>query len=261
MMSKNTFFKTENVSNEKSRYHINGVIGHWGNSTDDILWHIENNKSSELEIFIQSPGGNAFEGLAIHNALVAHSARVTTQVLGAAASAGSLIFMAGDERIMPDNTHLMIHEPTVNVNGKARELREAADFLDGLTNSLVSTYLPRASIDEEQLLHMIRAETWMNAKEAVEYGLATQRVAASGANNLGGDFNARFASLPTAQAKTPIDVDSITSLKDAESCLRESGFSKSKATTMVAKIRRLLQSDSENETAILNTLKSFNAKL
>lgn len=249
------FFNVQNLG-DVAQIQINGIIGDWGNSSIDVIEQIENIGNDEIEILIQSPGGSAFEGIAIHNVLVAHKAKVTTKIIGAAASAASVIFMAGDERIMPKNTHLMIHEPSVVIQGRARDLREAADFLDSITQSLLATYGPRVNMAESDLLGMITAETWMTANEAYNHGFATQTIAANKAVALSNDFLNRFHNLPSSV--TALSLDDIQSIKDFERYLRESGgYSRTTATAIVATARNLLQSDSAQMSAIANVLNKF----
>ena len=255
------FFKVENMDGKKVRIHLNGIIGDWGNASDDVIFMIENQEADEIEVLIQSPGGSAFEGIAIHNALILHPAKVTTRVLGAAASAASIIFMAGDERIMPENTYLMIHEPSLAINGKARELREAADFLDGLTEALLTTYKPRIVIEDEELISLFMKDSWINATDCLEKGFATTVENAMQAVALSQDFTNRFDNLPTNLKNRPISeiVGKINNLKDFENTLRESGCSHQLATALVSKAKTLAQSESEQELdAIHYHLKSFN---
>jgi len=256
------FFKVESIGEDKARININGIVGDWydGNTSMDVLNIIENTRVTDIEVVIQSPGGSAFEGIAIYNALKKHPAKVTTVVLGAAASAASIIFMAGDERIMPSNTWLMIHEPNLMISGKAKELREAADFLDSLTTSLLSTYSPYINIEDDALMDLIVAETWINAADAVVMGFATSINAELKAVALSKDFTSRFENLPNAMNHNTIadTISAIDNIKDFEKVLRESGCSRSMATALVVKAKQLLQSESETDLdSIFNHLTTF----
>ncbi|GEM_PF-1844721 len=256
------FFKVQNFGNGKAKININGIVGDWydGNTSLDVLNVIDNTDADEIEVTIQSPGGSAFEGIAIHNALRQHSAKITTTVLGAAASAGSVIFMAGDERVMPENTLLMIHEPSLNVSGKAKELRDAADFLDSLTETLLSNYSPYVNIDNDELMALIVAETWINATDAKEMGFATTVDEQLQAVALTNDFMSRFDNLPKniCNATVSQTMAKINNMKDLEKVLRESGCSKSLATALVGKAKTLFQSESAADLdSIHNHLSNF----
>ncbi len=129
---------------------------------------------SQLNIHINSKGGSVFEGIAIYSQLKQHSAHKTVYVDGVAASIASVIAMAGDEVIMSDAAMMMIHAAWTIAMGNADDLRKEADNLDKMTESIKQAYLnkPNIKISEEKLNEMINSETWLNAKECIEYGFA-----------------------------------------------------------------------------------------
>lgn len=128
---------------------------------------------STINLHINSPGGSVFEGIAIHNMLKRHQAKINVYVDALAASIASVIAMAGDTIYMPKNSMLMIHNPWTIAMGNAAELRKVADDLDRIANSSKQTYLQKAGdkLTEEKLQEMLDAETWLSADEALEYGL------------------------------------------------------------------------------------------
>lgn len=128
---------------------------------------------SEIHVHINSYGGEVAEGLAIYNRLRDHEAKVTTYCDGFACSAASVVFMAGNERVMSDASLLMIHNAWTRVRGNADELRKQADDLDVITSASKAAYLAHATISEEELSRLMDAETWIAPDEAVEMGLAT----------------------------------------------------------------------------------------
>ena len=115
-----------------------------------------------------------FDALAIYNALRAHGSEITTKTMGVAASAASLVFMAGDKRIMPENTFLMVHNPLTLAYGNAEELRDMADVLDKIGASLVNTYVARSGKSEDEVKAMLAEDTWLNAADAVAAGFADE---------------------------------------------------------------------------------------
>ena len=127
----------------------------------------------EIEVHINSYGGEVAEGLAIYNALRGHTARVKTVCDGLACSIASVIFMAGDERVMRKASLLMIHNAWAYGEGNAAELRKQADDLDAITEASKVAYLSRVSIDAEELTALMDAETWIAPERAVEMGFAT----------------------------------------------------------------------------------------
>lgn len=131
---------------------------------------------SDINLYINSPGGNVFEGLAIHNMLKRHKAKVTVNVDALAASISSVIAMAGDVIRMPSNSMMMIHNALAGMVGNAEELRKMADDLERITNSTKETYLAKSNgkLTEDKLTELMDAETWLSAYEAVQYGLADE---------------------------------------------------------------------------------------
>ncbi|OMD20663.1 Clp protease ClpP [Paenibacillus odorifer] len=128
---------------------------------------------STLNVYINSPGGDVFEGRAIYNMLKRHKAFIRVHIDGLAASIAAYIAMAADELIMPNNAMLMIHNAWMNTSGNAKELREAADMLDKVNLSMRQDFLLRSGdkLDEETLTNLLEAESWLTAQEALDYGL------------------------------------------------------------------------------------------
>lgn len=126
-----------------------------------------------ITVGINSYGGDISEGLAIYNALKRHRAKVTTRCDGFACSIASVVFMAGDERVMADPSMLMIHNGWTCAVGNARELRKAADDIEKMTEASVQIYLQSVDVEEEELRRLMDDETWIAADEAVEMGFAT----------------------------------------------------------------------------------------
>jgi ATP-dependent Clp protease protease subunit len=133
--------------------------------------------SAPVLVTINSPGGDAFEGVAIYNLLREHPARVTTNVLGLAASAASIIAMAGDTIKMGEAAFLMIHSSSGIVVGNQADMREFADLLDTIDASMASLYAARTGKPTSEIVAMMRKETWLTAAEAVKAGFADVAVA------------------------------------------------------------------------------------
>lgn len=131
---------------------------------------------SDLYVHINSYGGEVAEGVAIYNALKSHSAKVTTVCEGFACSIASVVFMAGDERVMRDSSLLMLHNASMCAAGDANDHRKAADDLDVITELSKTAYLNHAKGDltREKLTEIMDAETWVTPEQALEWGLATE---------------------------------------------------------------------------------------
>lgn len=129
---------------------------------------------SVIDVYINSYGGEVAEGLAIYNALKRHKAKIRTHVDGFACSIASVIFMAGDERIMPSTSCLMIHNPWTVTAGNAKELRKQAEDLDVIGECSINAYMEHVNISEDELKELLDNETWLSSKEAVEKAFATE---------------------------------------------------------------------------------------
>lgn len=128
----------------------------------------------KIDLHINSMGGVVFEGIAIFNALKNHKARIVTHIDGVAASMASAIAMVGDEIVMPGNAWIMIHNPNGGAYGGSEDLRKTADLIDGLKRTLVGIYADRTGIDSEVIETLMSEETWMDGKQALDLGFATQ---------------------------------------------------------------------------------------
>lgn len=127
-----------------------------------------------LTISVHSYGGDALAGIAIHNMLARYEGEKTVVVEGIAASAASLIAMAGDRIVMPANAFLMIHEAWGIAIGGADTLRGQADLLEMISASYRRTYAARSGKDEDEVAALMAAETWFTAEDAVSAGFATE---------------------------------------------------------------------------------------
>lgn len=126
----------------------------------------------DVSVVINSPGGNYFEGLSIYNILREHKAKVTVKIVGIAASAASVIAMAGDEIKISRAGFLMIHNVWVTAAGDRHALREVADWLEPFDATAVDIYQARSGIDAKEIAKMLDTETWIGGKTAVDKGFA-----------------------------------------------------------------------------------------
>lgn len=129
---------------------------------------------SKIHVYINSYGGEVAEGLAIYNALKRHKAKVTTYCDGFAASIASVVFMAGDKRVMSEASLLMVHNAWTVGIGNAAELRKQADDLDKITKASIEAYKAHSNLSEDEIKALLDAETWILPEEALEYGFATK---------------------------------------------------------------------------------------
>lgn len=174
----NAHVDTDNATDETTKVYIYDVIGDswWEDATPaaEFVKQISTIKSRNIELHLNSPGGDIFDGVAIHNALKAHDSSVTVIVDGFAASAASFIAMAGDKIVMTKAATMMIHDASSFTFGNAADFRDTADVLDKLSNTVARIYADRAGQTEEFWRNLMVEETWYNASEAVDSGLADE---------------------------------------------------------------------------------------
>lgn len=154
-----------------------------------------------INVYINSYGGEVAEGLAIYNALRRHKAKIRTVVDGFACSIASVIFMAGDERIMNPASLLMIHNPWTWAAGNASEFRKQADDLDVIAQASINAYMAVVSIPESDLKDLLNNETWIPPSEALEKGFATAINPGKTANKASQSARQAVYHKITAQAK------------------------------------------------------------
>lgn len=148
----------------------------WGIAAEDVAAQLDEITADEIEVQIASLGGDVFEGIAIYNALRAHPARITTRVDSMAASIASVIAQAGDHRVMLTGSQMMIHEAWGFAIGTASDMRELADILDKQTDIIADIYAERADGEVAEFRTLMAAETWFDADETVDAGLADEVV-------------------------------------------------------------------------------------
>lgn len=129
--------------------------------------------SRDVTVSINSPGGDFFEGIAIYNLLREHPHKVTVKVVGLAASAASVVAMAGDDILVARSGFLMIHNAWSIVVGNRHDLTGAAEVMGQFDEAMADLYAVRAGIDKAEAAAMMDAETWLTGQEAVSQGFAT----------------------------------------------------------------------------------------
>lgn len=166
------------VKDREASINIYGDITSWEWDESDVSSYtlskeIEGLDVDVLNVYINSYGGEVAEGLAIYNTLKRHEAKVKTYCDGFACSIASVIFMAGDERIVYETSLLMIHNAWTNAAGNANDFRKQANDLDTITQASINAYMAKVNIAEEELKELLDNETWLSSDNAFEMGFAT----------------------------------------------------------------------------------------
>lgn len=156
--------------------HLNGTIASESWVDDDVTPQIFKNElmrcSGPLTLWINSPGGDVFAAAQIYNMLMDYKDDVTVNIDGIAASAASVIAMAGTTVNMSPVAMMMIHNPMTVAIGDSKEMEKAIAMLSEVKESILNAYEIKTSLSRVQLSHLMDAESWFNAKKALELGFA-----------------------------------------------------------------------------------------
>ena len=158
------------------RLDVDDEIGAWGIKAAAFGQQLRDvpTGTGTIELHVNCPGGDVFDGLAMMNALADHPARVEVVVDGIAASAASYLILAGDHIRMNRGTQLMIHDAATVTGGNEADHLRGAELLGRVSNTIAELYARRAGGTTEEWRELMRAETWFNAEEAVAAGLADE---------------------------------------------------------------------------------------
>lgn len=171
-----------------------------------------------VTVNVNSPGGDMFEGLAIYNLLREHKGDVTVKVLGVAASAASIIAMAGDTVQIARAAFYMVHNSWVIASGNRNDLRETADWLEPFDAAMADIYVARTGADTKAIAKLMDAESWIGGSAAIEQGFADELLPSDQVGQ--GDANAQ------AHAARRL-----------EAALRASGIPKSEAMRLISEFK------------------------
>ena len=131
-----------------------------------------NSGTGDITVWINSPGGDCVAAAQIYNMLMDYKGNVTVKIDGIAASAASVIAMAGTEVLMSPVSTMMIHNPATVAMGDHNEMQKAIEMLNEVKESIINAYEIKTGLSRAKLSHLMDSETWMNANKAVELGFA-----------------------------------------------------------------------------------------
>jgi ATP-dependent Clp endopeptidase proteolytic subunit ClpP len=164
------WYKIKNKSSEVSDVYLFNDIGTFGITAQSFIDEIKQYEDRELNIHINSLGGEVFEGMAIYSIIQRRTSKTTVYIEGIAASIASVIALAADEVIMSENSLLMIHNAWGGTQGEAKDMRKQAEILDKITNEIAEVYVKKTKIPYNEIVEMMDEETWLTAEEAVALG-------------------------------------------------------------------------------------------
>lgn len=248
-LEKSEWYSVKNVADDEVEVFISDYIGWPFNDAGDFVRMMSGLKQSKIVIRINSPGGDVFDGFQIANAIKNHPSKPVTRVEALAASAASYIAVSGHEKQAYKNAMIMIHEPMAGMWGNQYEMMEVADILKKVSSNMIDMYVDNTNVGKRALKDMMKAETWMTAKEAKVNGFIDTLIEA-GEPVLAKFDLSMFANTPEdfkAEDKKIIDPN----IRDIENLLRDvGGLSVNKAKAVLARGWRAIGDiDEESEAA------------
>ncbi|MCL1164953.1 Clp protease ClpP [Listeria monocytogenes] len=166
-------FKNSSENPEVAELYLYGTIGNgWFDdiTSGNVKEFLNTSDVSQLNVHVNSGGGDVFESIAIHNLLKSHSAKISIYIDGLAGSGASVIAMAGDEIIMPRNAMMMIHKAWTVAAGNADEFRKVANDMDKIDHAVTESYTGRFVGEREELVTLLTNEEWLTADECMALG-------------------------------------------------------------------------------------------
>lgn len=164
------FVKNEDTSETELLF--NGPISEdtwWGDEVTPAMFRDELSKvSGNLTVWLNSPGGDVFAASQIYSMLKNHKGKVTVKIDGIAASAASVVAMAGDETLIAPTAMMMIHDPSTVATGNKADMEKAITLLEEVKESIINAYETKSHLSRSKIAKMMSEETWLNAKKAHE---------------------------------------------------------------------------------------------
>jgi ATP-dependent Clp protease protease subunit len=163
---------------EERTLFLNGTIAEESWFDDDVTPQLFKEElmsgSGDITVWINSPGGDCVAAAQIYNMLMDYKGNVTVKIDGIAASAASVIAMAGTKVLMSPVSMLMIHNPMTVAMGDTAEMQKAIEMLGSVKDSIINAYEIKTGLSRAKLSHLMNAETWMDATKAMELGFADE---------------------------------------------------------------------------------------
>ncbi|KNF08547.1 protease subunit of ATP-dependent Clp protease [Gottschalkia purinilytica] len=234
------FWKIKNITEDKGELLLYGDISEvswWGDEVTpkqfaEDLKNLGN--VSEIDVRINSMGGDVFAATTIASLLRANNAKINIYIDGMAASAATIVAMAGDKIFMPENSMMMIHDPLVGLMGyyNTKDFKEFTEVLDKIKESILVGYEAKTKKTKEELSQMMSDETWLTASEAVEHGFADEIISLTVDLDIENKGNSKFmivnklkfdiSNYKNIPQITPISVDKEN--KNAHKCVKNIHF-------------------------------------
>jgi ATP-dependent protease ClpP protease subunit len=166
----NAPYTVKALSGDATELWIMDVLGWPWNDINSMIREVSSLKEKELLVRLNSPGGDPIDTFALYHALKNHSAKVTVRIEALAASAASFLALAGNEVQAYSSSLMMIHNSWVVTSGNRFELQDTADVLEKIDDNMRDIYVEKSKMGKKEVADMMKAETWLSAKEAKDKG-------------------------------------------------------------------------------------------
>jgi ATP-dependent Clp endopeptidase proteolytic subunit ClpP len=228
-LDKPDWYEIKAQDDESADVMIYDYIGWPFNDAGEFARAMAGLNQKTITVRINSPGGDVFDAMSIYNTLQSHKSRIITRNESLAASAASIIAMAGKEKQAYQNSMTMIHNAWAYTAGNQFELKEVSELLSKIDENMVDAYASNTNSGKREIRDMMKTTTWMTAKEAKEKGFVDTIV---DGKSVKAQFDlSMFANVPD---ELRADKDHELTERDAEKALRDAGFSRNKAKAMLA---------------------------
>jgi ATP-dependent protease ClpP protease subunit len=226
-------YEIKALSEDAAELWVLDALGWPWNDINAMIREVSALKAKELLVRLNTPGGDIIDTFALYQAIKNHSAKVTVRIESLAASAGSVLAMAGDKVEAYPSSLMMIHNAWVCVAGNRFELQDTADLLEKIDNNMQEIYTAKTKIGKREIADMLKNETWLSAREMKEKGFIDSILDGKGAkaafdlsifNNLPDEFKGEGHKEPTE--------------REIERLLRDGGVSNKKAKAILAGCRK-----------------------
>jgi ATP-dependent protease ClpP protease subunit len=228
-LNKPEWFSVNNLSSDSPEIFIYDVIGWPYNDIGDLVRALADMKDKTPLARINSPGGDVWDGMALYHAFAHHPGGVNVRIESLAASIASVIAMGGKKVEAYQSTMMMVHNSWTVAAGNAEDFIETADLLKKIDGNLVDAYAAKTKSGKRELRDMMAAETWMTAKDMKEKGFIDNIIQSGKAEKAQFDLSV-FANCPEEIRGEGRDLTE----RDAERILRDAGFSRHKAKSLLA---------------------------
>ena len=251
-------YEIKALSEDAAELWVLDALGWPWNDINAMIREVSALKAKELLVRLNTPGGDIIDTFALYQAIKNHSAKVTVRIESLAASAGSVLAMAGDKVEAYPSSLMMIHNAWVCVAGNRFELQDTADLLEKIDNNMQEIYTAKTKIGKREIADMLKNETWLSAREMKEKGFIDSILDGKGAK-AAFDLSI-FANLPD-EFKATIKKEDITE-RDLEREIREVfNLSHNKAKEVIARCKELKGDKKEDAAADLAGINELKAEI